>query len=83
MPTRPLQTFQNGVLVNTTLIDVSQEELNAESLFVKAKQAIIDAETANANWATLTAQQKDEALRRTMVAVAKIIRLVLSQLDSD
>lgn len=61
---------------------IGSTEDNASKLEDKARQAIANLESADANWATLTAAQKDQALRLCVRVVAKLARLVVRQLDS-
>lgn len=57
-------------------------EENDRLLRDRLEQALTNLETANANWATLTAAQKDAALRLGIRADAALIRLILRKLDT-
>lgn len=55
---------------------------NEVTLRDRAEQAITTLENAHAGWASLTAAQKDGALRLTVRVVVALARLVLRRLDS-
>lgn len=55
---------------------------NASAMQAAAIGAIAQLESADANWATLTAGQKDAATRLAVRVAAKLTRLALGQLDS-
>ena len=80
--------IQDGQLVNTP-----QEQANADAeaaaappneraLRERADQALTNLEDAWTNWATLTAPQKDAAMRLSVRVNAAVIRLMLRRLDS-
>ena len=84
MATQTITTFDsNGNVVETRTVEIPPEQTNAESIVAKIEAQIARAETADANWATLTAAQKDTALRQTMITVAKLARHVLNRYESD
>lgn len=55
---------------------------NRELLLERARTAIATLEAADANWATLTPEQKDAALRLSMRVTAKLARLLVGRLDA-
>ena len=73
----------NGNVIETRTVEVPPEQTNAESIRTKIEAQIARAETADANWATLTAAQKDTALRQTIITVAKLARHLLNRYESD
>lgn len=52
-----------------------------EAWLSQAKTAISNLEAADANWATLTANQKDAAVHTAVVVAARLVRLLLWQVD--
>ena len=84
MATTTITTFdRNGNVLSTETIEIPLEEANAASIRAKIEAQIARAETADANWASLTAAQKDTALRQTMITVAKLARHLLNRYESD
>jgi hypothetical protein len=63
--------------------DVEDVDGNVTLLTQKATQAIANLETADANWTTLTATQKDAASRLAVRVSAKLARLALGKLDAN
>jgi hypothetical protein len=61
----------------------NQPHVNVAALVSKADQAIANLESADANWATLTAAQKDAATRLAVRVTAKLARLALGRLDAN
>lgn len=61
----------------------TQEEVNEASLRTKVRNAIANLETADASWGSLTATQKDAAVRLTVRVAAKLARLAVLQLEAD
>lgn len=59
----------------------TEAELRPARLREKASQAIVTLENAHANWATLTAAQKDAAIRLSVLVTAKLARLALTKFD--
>lgn len=84
MPTTTITTYdQSGNVVETRTVEVPPQQANAESIATKIETQIARAETADANWATLSAAQKDVVLRQTMLTVAKLARYLLNRFESD
>lgn len=61
----------------------SPSEVNEASLRTKIRNAISTLETADNNWGSLTAGQKDAAIRLSVRVAAKLGRLALTQFDTD
>ena len=61
----------------------NSEEARETRLRETARNAIATLEAADANWGTLTPQQRDAALRLSVRLGAKLARLAVRQLDSD
>jgi hypothetical protein len=55
---------------------------NAATMADRAAAAIGNLEQAAQNWGTLTAAQKDQAMKLTVQVVARLARLVLRRLDT-
>lgn len=64
-----------------TPTDAQRQAANAATLDDRISQAIQTLEQAAAGWATLTAAQKDAALKLAVAAVARLARLQVRQLD--
>lgn len=72
--------------LETRNVEVPPETVNERSIRDKIEQHIAAAEGAagtQAAWAALTNAQRDEALRRTVLAVAKMGRFLLQRFDTD
>ena len=80
---RTMQEFRDGELIREVEYEVPQEDVNADALRDKATQAIAQLEDADTRWGTLTAAQKDAAMRLCVRATAKLIRLVLGRLEAS
>jgi hypothetical protein len=63
--------------------DSGSPEANAETLREQADQAISTLEAAASGWSSLSASQKDGALKLSVRVVAKLARLVLGRLESS
>lgn len=61
----------------------TQEQVNETSLRTKVRNAIGNLETADASWGSLTAAQKDAALRLSVRVTAKLARLAVVRLEAD
>jgi len=87
MATTTITTYDGeGNVVEERTLEVPPEQTNAESLQTKILDQITRAEavaSTQAAWAALAAAQKDEALRRTVLMVAKLGRFLLQRFDSD
>lgn len=87
MGTETIETYDGqGNLIEIQQLEVPAQVVNERSVLDKIQQHITAAESAartQAVWNALTAAQKDEALRRTVLAVAKMGRLLLRQFDTD
>lgn len=94
MPLRPLQVYQDGVLVETEQIEVAQTSLNYDNLYVKAQQALaanITAQASNATFLAIASPTNAQnaaqvrALTQTQQTLLKecsaLIRLLLGLLD--
>jgi hypothetical protein len=65
------------------LVDAAKgRQQNADTLAVRIDQAVANLELAYDNWATLTQNQKDQALRLSVRVAAALARLQLRKLDS-
>jgi hypothetical protein len=59
------------------------EGYNREQIVAKIQAALALLETADTNWASLTAGQKDAAQRLAVRVAAKLARLTLGQLEAN
>jgi hypothetical protein len=71
--------FQAAQVAGTTA--QAAADANAATMLDRIGQAISNLETAAANWGTITAVQKDAALKLTVQVVARLARLILRRLD--
>jgi hypothetical protein len=56
---------------------------NIEAMQTKMRAALAALETADANWATLTPAQKDNAAHLSTRVTAKLIRFALGQFEAN
>lgn len=74
---------RSGRSIRVEQVDVPDEVINADTLRDKADQAITLLENADANWASLTAAQKDAAMRLSVRVVAKLARMAVNRLEAN
>lgn len=81
-PTRRVETYRDGELVDATDVEVPVEVDNAERLRARAGEAIEALEDADARWSSLTAAERTAASRLAIRVVAKLARLILGRLEA-
>jgi len=80
MPTTTVETYENGVLVETATIEVPQSGVNADLLMSKARQAL----ATNAAYLALGAPTNAQNLNQIRTLTREnnaLIRLMLGALD--
>lgn len=86
MATRSVQTFQNGVLVDSRQVGIPDEVDREERLRAGSATQVAELENVvatKAAWDALTAAQRQEATRRGLLMLARLARLVLHKLNAD
>lgn len=72
-----------GNLLRTEQLTVDDTVVNRPKVEQQAKTALATLESNFTNWATLNTTQKDAANRLAQRVVAKLIRYVMNNLDSE
>lgn len=80
MPNIPVEIYKDGKLVATETVQVTQDQLNGDTLRDKARQAL----TANATYLAITSPttaQNTAQIQRLTRECGALIRLVIGALD--
>lgn len=82
MATQDVATYQNGVEISRRTETVTDAFVNGITLRQHVTNAIATFEQADANWATLTAAQRNDVMKQAVRTVARLGRLLNDQLDA-